>query len=89
MSNNLKVYGFKVKTFHACDKSVEYEGVSYMAHVFNNEVWAVIKAVTCGMYDEGDIITFYDDENDDIVFVTITCLGKGKMSIDSKVEIIF
>lgn len=88
MSKNLKVYDFKVKTFHAYNGTTEYDNKTYMGHVFTHEVWAVIKAITCGFYEEGDIITFYDND-EDITLLTITCLDNGKMLIDSNVIMTF
>ena len=88
MSKNLKMYEFKMKTFHAYNDTTEFDPKSYGSHFFNREVWGAIKAVTCGFYEEGDIITFYD-EDEDVTFLTITCLGDGKMNIDSNVIITF
>ena len=88
MSRNLKVYEFKIKTFHEYNGETEHDPRSYAGNFFTREIWGAIKAVTCGFYEEGDIITFYD-EDEDVTFLTITCLGDGKMQIDSNVIMTF
>ena len=88
MSRNLTVYEFKIKTFHAYNGTVEEDNKTHGGHFFTREVWGAIKAVTCGFYEEGDIITFYDEE-EDVTLLKITCLGDGKMNIDSNVIMTF